>query len=212
MADNIPITPGSGANVATDDCGAGGHAQIVKLAISTDGSATPIPADATFGLDVDVTRMAATAKVRVAANSAGLTTATTAYTANDQLGTIIELTSAVATSGGYGTVIGAILLDKTPVVGAISCYLFDRSVTVASDNAQAQFSDADMENWLGIIEFPPVTYSHFTSPINAVSQVEPMALPVKSNATSLWAALVTRTGHTFFGAATDLRLTLIVEQ
>src|SRR5687767_7813376 len=57
MADGVDITAGSGTKVATDDCGAAGHAQIVKLAISTDGSATGIPADATNGLDVDVTRV-----------------------------------------------------------------------------------------------------------------------------------------------------------
>jgi hypothetical protein len=57
MADNVAITPGSGATIATDDAGAGGHVQIIKLAISTDGSATLIPAEATNGLDVDVTRV-----------------------------------------------------------------------------------------------------------------------------------------------------------
>lgn len=49
MADGItvPLT-GSGdstAEVATDDAGAAGHVQVVKLAIATDGSATAIPAD-----------------------------------------------------------------------------------------------------------------------------------------------------------------------
>lgn len=57
MADNVPITAGSGTSIATDDAGAGGHCQIVKLAISTDGSATLIPAEASNGLDVDVTRV-----------------------------------------------------------------------------------------------------------------------------------------------------------
>lgn len=58
MADNVTLDPGTGgATVATDDAGAGGHVQIIKLAISTDGSATVIPADATNGLDVDVTRV-----------------------------------------------------------------------------------------------------------------------------------------------------------
>lgn len=57
MADGVAITAGVGTTVATDDCGAPGHAQIVKLAISTDGSATLIPADATNGIDVDVTRV-----------------------------------------------------------------------------------------------------------------------------------------------------------
>lgn len=55
MADGVPITPGVGATVATDDAGASGQVQIVKLALSADGSATPIAADSN-GLDVDVVR------------------------------------------------------------------------------------------------------------------------------------------------------------
>lgn len=58
----LPLT-GSGdstAVVATDDAGAAGQVQIVKLAISTDGSATAIPADASgilvnLGSNNDVT-------------------------------------------------------------------------------------------------------------------------------------------------------------
>lgn len=59
MADGVAITAGSGTTIATDDTGASGHVQIVKLAISTDGSVTLIPADATNGVDVDVTRLPA---------------------------------------------------------------------------------------------------------------------------------------------------------
>lgn len=58
MADGVVLNAGAGGVTAvTDDCGAPGHAQVVKLAISTDGSATLIPAEATNGLDVDVTRV-----------------------------------------------------------------------------------------------------------------------------------------------------------
>lgn len=62
MADNLtlqttPATAPSGTVIATDDAGAGGHVQIVKMAISTDGSATLLPSDATNGMDVDVTRV-----------------------------------------------------------------------------------------------------------------------------------------------------------
>jgi hypothetical protein len=57
---------------ATDDAGAAGHVQIVKLALSTDGSATPIGADAQ-GLDVDVTRVQGTVTVAgVAADGAAV--------------------------------------------------------------------------------------------------------------------------------------------
>lgn len=59
MADGVAITAGSGTTIATDDTGASGHAQIIKIAISTDGSATLVPADAGNGLDVDVTRLPA---------------------------------------------------------------------------------------------------------------------------------------------------------
>lgn len=57
MADGIDITPGTGATVATDDTGATGHAQVMKLAVSANGDITFIPADSTYGLDVDVTRV-----------------------------------------------------------------------------------------------------------------------------------------------------------
>lgn len=46
MADNVAITAGSGTSIATDEItGTGEHAQVVKLAIATDGSRTLIPAD-----------------------------------------------------------------------------------------------------------------------------------------------------------------------
>lgn len=45
MADGVAITAGSGTTIYTDDT-ASGHIQVNKLAISTDGSATLIPATA----------------------------------------------------------------------------------------------------------------------------------------------------------------------
>lgn len=43
MADGVAL-PAAGVTAATDDAGAAGHVQLVKLAVSTDGSATPVPA------------------------------------------------------------------------------------------------------------------------------------------------------------------------
>lgn len=55
MADGITLNSGSGgATLATDDAGASGHVQVVKLAIATDGSATAIPADGADGLLVNL--------------------------------------------------------------------------------------------------------------------------------------------------------------
>lgn len=69
MADGVILNPGAGgATVATDDAGVAGQVQIIKLAISADGSATVIPADAANGLDVDVTRSALPTGASTAAN------------------------------------------------------------------------------------------------------------------------------------------------
>jgi hypothetical protein len=57
MADQVAITPGSGVSISTDDAGASGQVQRVKLTYSADGDATHIPADVN-GLDSDVTRIA----------------------------------------------------------------------------------------------------------------------------------------------------------
>lgn len=58
MADNVPITAGVGTDIATDEVTTTGeHVQLFKLAISADGSRTLVPANATWGLDVEVTRI-----------------------------------------------------------------------------------------------------------------------------------------------------------
>lgn len=55
MADNVSITAGSGTNIATDEVtGTLEHVQLMKLAISTDGSRTLVPADGTDGLLVNL--------------------------------------------------------------------------------------------------------------------------------------------------------------
>lgn len=64
MADNVAITAGSGTNIATDEVtGTGEHVQVVKLAISADGSRTALTADNTNGLLVDVSRVSGTVEV-----------------------------------------------------------------------------------------------------------------------------------------------------
>lgn len=62
MADNVAITPGSGATIATDDV-SGVQFQKVKLDGGGDGASSPITGDTTNGLDVDVTRVQGTVTI-----------------------------------------------------------------------------------------------------------------------------------------------------
>jgi len=57
MADNVAITAGSGTTIATDQLSGGEHVQKVKLLDGAADSSAAIGGDATYGLDVDVTRV-----------------------------------------------------------------------------------------------------------------------------------------------------------
>ena len=263
MADGVAITAGSGTTILTDDTGAGGHAQVVKLAISTDGSGTLIPADATNGIDVDVTRVipgtgatelgkaedAAHADAdtgvmmlgvrnyggagadgdysalavasdghlmveshvnlaRISVQSSGLTTATTAYTAGDQVGTQFTLAGAARASDGCGYITGVVLVSAADIIGAYDVVFADSSITLAADNAAFAISDADAVKLVGLV---PLSGAYDIGN-NRIAQAQNLRIPYQcSGGTSLYAGLITRSAHTFFGAATDLQLIVYVE-
>ena len=78
MADNVPITPGSGADIATDQVtGTGEQIQLMKLAISTDGSRTLVPSNASNGMLVDVSRVQGQVQVGDGTNPVSVDTAGT---------------------------------------------------------------------------------------------------------------------------------------
>lgn len=115
MADNITLNAMTGGSVvATDDSGATGHVQIIKLAISADGSVTFIPADATYGLDVDVTRLPALA---AGSNVIGGVTQSGSWTVTANAGTgtmaVIERGATIAsTSASVTTTSGQIVASS----------------------------------------------------------------------------------------------------
>lgn len=126
MADGVTLqttvaTPAAGTEIATDDCGAAGHAQIVKLGISADGDATPVNSDATNGLDVDVTRLPRGSKTF--ADPAPTTSAASVLAANASRKAAIFYnngadtiylggSSGVTSSNGMPLVAGATLYDN----------------------------------------------------------------------------------------------------
>ena len=203
MADGVAITAGSGTTIFTKDTGASGHKQVVTLGTG-DANANLVPADTTFGLAVQP-RMG---QVRIAVNSGSLTTSVTAYTAGDQVGSQFTFAGAVRASGATGTLVGAVLLDKNDIIGAYDLVLTRSTITLASDNAAYAISDTDAEAVLGIIQFAGA----FDIGNNRVAVAQGLAIPIDSATTDIFGGLICRTGHTFFTAATDLRVTLFIVQ
>jgi hypothetical protein len=124
MPDGVAITAGSGTTILTDDTGAPGHAQVVKLGISTDGSATLIPSDATNGMLVD---LGINNDVKVTATSTtgslGVLNATTVLTLQGESAVAIDLRGTfVATVTFTGTVDGTnfIALPAIPIGSGVN--------------------------------------------------------------------------------------------
>lgn len=201
MADNILVTEGAGKSVRSTDKGG---QQVEHVILDRGGTGAADAVDATHPLYVQPQPRS----TQIAVASTGLTIATTAYTAGDQLGGEMTFAGAVAVSGGTGVIQSAVLLDKANILGAADLFLFDSASTPAGDNLANAWSDANMLKCQGIINFPTPT----ASANNRVAVVPYVGIGIKPAVTSLFGVLVTRAGHTFFGAVGDLNVILHILQ
>lgn len=146
---------------------------------------------------------------RISVASGGLTTATTAYTAGDQVGTQFTFANAARASGGTGLIVGAVLISAADIIGAYDIIITRASITLAADNAAYAISDADALNIVAIV---PLAAAYDIGN-NRVAQAFNLAIPYDcSGGTSLYGGLITRVSHTFFAAVTDLQMILYVER
>ena len=173
--------------------------------VSADGDYAPLVVSADGNLRVDIHREL----TRISVQSAGLTTATTAYSAGDQMGNQFTITDAARVSGGSGTIVGVTLVCAATNIGAVDVVFFDSSVTLAADNEAFSISEADA---LKVIAVVPLAGT-FAFALNRVAQATNIAIPyVASGSANIYAALITRNTHTFFGATSDLQLITYVER
>jgi hypothetical protein len=142
--------------------------------------------------------------VRVSATIAGLTTATTLYTDGDSMGTSVLSWNMVSATG---IITSAVMVNATVNIGAVDLFLFDRSVTAATNNAAHSISDADRLFALGIIQFPFPT----NDALGQTAAIDSLGITWSANASqTIYGIPVTRSTHTVhFGAATDLTFILM---
>lgn len=211
MADNVAITAGSGTTIATDEVAVNGgttaHVQYVKLVDGSGNGTTGLPGDANGLYTVPRRDL-----IETSVTSGGLTTATTSYTAGDQMGTLFTVANAARSAGGYGYITGVTLVSAADTVGAVDVVFFDSTLSLAADNAAFAISDADALKFVGLVQLN----GSFDIGNNRVAQAYNLAIPYKCGGsplgTSLFAALITRSAHTFFGAVTDLQLNVFMER
>lgn len=151
----------------------------------------------------------ATSYFRIAVDSGGLTTATTSYTAGDQVATQFTLANAAQTTGGYGRIIAVTLTDAADLIGAYDVVFTRASITPASDNAAYAISDADAKSIIGVATLSGA-YDIGNNRVGVY--YGPPIMYDTGAGTSLFATLITRSSHSFFGAVTDLQLQVYCER
>lgn len=177
MADNVQITPGTGANIAADDISSV-YYQRVKVTAGEEGSnigdlggrlvsqspfAVPATAAAAY-VDPWVTREFITVTPTIST--------TPAYTSGDCLGGLMTLSNASRFDGGGGTINSIRILDKTQAQrAAMDLLFFSASVSPAGDNAACAFSDADMGNLVAVVSILTTDYNTAWpgTPLNSVA-------------------------------------------
>lgn len=210
MADNRDLAALTG-NCAADEVTYSGDTALVQLMklvfiAGSEGSKTVVDWAGDSAGNANV--LARRGLVRISTQSGGLTTATTAYTAGDQVGTQFTMAGAARASGGTGTIVGCLLISAADIIGNFDVLVSRASITPAADNAAFAISDADALNTVALI---PLAGAYDIGN-NRLCQAFNLAIPYDcSGGTSLYCNLITRVGHTFFGAATDLQLIMLVE-
>jgi hypothetical protein len=152
---------------------------------------------------------------RIAVTSAGLTIATTNYTAGDQVGTQFSFANASRVSGGYGRIVSVMLINAhlsstgAEVIGTYDVVFTRSSITLATDNAAYAISDADACTIVGMAQLTGA----YDIGNNRIAFAHGISIPYDcSGGTTLYASLITRSAHVFFTQVGDLQLVLFVER
>lgn len=146
----------------------------------------------------------------ITVTSAGLTTATTAYTAGDQVGTEMTFATAAQASAGGGIIVSATVIDLSNKINAgdFELWLFNAASTPAADNAAASWTDANMALKVagGPIIFRQSDWKIMTN--NSTNTQDNLMMGYNCAAQALFGNFVTRQANTFFSAVGDLKVTL----
>lgn len=205
MADTVEITPGTGAVIGTDEVTIGGtlqQVQRVKLVDGTDGGTDLLPGSAGRGLAVEPRAR----KVRLSVTP---TISTSAYTAKDNVGGLMTFTGAARTSGGSCRIDAVQVVDQDREMADLDLVLFDRTITVPTDNAIFDPTDAELAYCVGWVPITGGHYADFND--NAVASVHPVGIETVLNGTDLFGVLVARESITYTSTA-DLTVILTILQ
>jgi len=212
------VIPGTGATAlgkAEDDAHASGDVGVLALGVRRDSVVSGAGTDgdnATLNLDSTGRLWVRPAPSMVRLQVTPTISTTPAYTSGDTVGSQMTFANAARVSGGSGIIQSILVKDNTQAQrAAMDLVFFDRSITVAADNAAFNVSDADMAYCLGVVSIGPYNTAWPGTPLNSVSTLLNVGLPFVLNGTDLYVVAVVRATPTYTSTS-DLTFTLIIQQ
>lgn len=201
MSDNLGYTPGSGALVSTDQLAGGEHVQFVKLMDGTLNGEGKVAADATYGLDVDVTR-------QPPPNVFDLTLSldTAAYAVGDVLADSQEITNFFPVATTAVKIASIVVLDEDDQGGAFDILFLDSNVSIGSENAAISVSDANARKIVGHISVVGADYIDLGGSRLATIDGRNLIIKAASGATSIYIACLSQDTKTYTASGLKLKI------
>jgi hypothetical protein len=196
MADNVAITPGSGASIAADDISSVLY-QRVKINHGADGSAT----------DVSTASPLPTNGVWATLTAAPAVTAG-AYSANDVVGGLLTFTGAVRATGGRAKIHSITFTDKGVTANVLNLWLFSDAPATIADNGAFAPTDAELLTLVGVVQIAAADYLVATD--NQAATKLNVGLVYNVTATSLFGYLECVATPTY-ASTSDIKIRIQVE-
>lgn len=143
-----------------------------------------------------------TAEVACAGDTISQTPTITAgaYAANDAVGGLLTFANAARETGGGGVIKTVVIIDDAGQDEELELWLFNQTFTAMVDNAAWAPSEADLENFVGVISTEDSSQGWLDAGTPSTITID-VATRYDLTGTSLFGQLVTRGTPTF--AATD---------
>ncbi len=194
MADNLGITTGTSASVATDDVG-GAHYQRIKLDVGGDGASLPVSANAN----------AIPVKALDDVITIDCTVDTSAYADGDVLFATQEV-AGFSTAADITSILQSVVVADVDDQGiGIDLIFFNANTTLGTENSAPDIDDTEVLTVIGRVQVGAGSFYDLGA--NRVACVYGIGLPMKAGTGgSIWMAGIARGAPTYAGGHLFIKL------
>jgi len=133
------------------------------------------------------------------------------YSAGDAVGGLLTFAGAARTSGGGGVIKGVVIIDDDGEDVELELWLFNQTFTAMVDNAAWAPSEADLENFIGVVSTLTSDQGWMAAGTPSVCDIE-VAKRYDLVGTSMFGQLVNPTGTPTWTATDDLTVKVALLQ